>query len=61
MPWIPSDRGRGGVEIINVIPDDGQPLADGDYTFTVEDDDGFFILKTRIRLRNEGGKWRQLP
>lgn len=56
MPWIPSDTGRGGMEITNVIPENGQPLPDGDYEFTVEDGDGFFIQGTRIRFRNDGGR-----
>jgi hypothetical protein len=61
MPWIPSDTGRGGMDITNIIPEDGQSYADGDYEFTVEDDDGFYTRGTRIRFRNDGGRWSVLP
>jgi hypothetical protein len=61
IPWTPSDTGRTGMEIINIIVEDGQPLPDGDYQVTVEDDDGFFHRGRQIRLRNDGGRWSQLP
>jgi hypothetical protein len=60
MPWIPSDRGRGGVEITNIIAEDGRNIESGDYEFTVIDDDGLFIVGTCIRLKKEDWGWHQI-
>jgi hypothetical protein len=59
MPWVPDGR-RAGLEVTHVSSDDGQSLADGDYEFTAEDDD-YLPRGTKLRLRNDGGRWSLLP
>lgn len=68
MPWVPDKdypgpmACHGGVEIKKVSREDGQPVADGGYTFIVDGDpDGFFNPGTRIRVNNVGGRSYQLP